>query len=116
MASWDTVWHVRLTAKLLQVISCRLLVQFVQKMITNQSLILQVGEKIICLKCLNGLPQGSVLAPLLVNTHTSDLPEMQAKKHVHTHDICIADTGNGLYRTEGNLSQGVDILTPDFQQ
>lgn len=40
---------------------------------------------------------------------------MQAKKYVHADGICIADTGNNCHTTEGNLSQGKDILTTHCQ-
>lgn len=114
---YNTVWHDGLTAKLLEVIPCRLMMWFIQDMISNQSFILQVWKKISCLKHLhNDLPQGSLLAPFLFIIYIYTYNFMQAKKCVYIDTICIADTGNDFQRIEGNLNQDMSALTTYFHQ
>ena len=38
----------------------------------------------------NGLPQCSVLAPVLFNLYTNDLPATQGRKFIYADDICLA--------------------------
>jgi len=43
----------------------------------------------------NDVPQGSVLAPLLFNNYTSDLPTTVSRKYAYANDLAImhAETG-----------------------
>lgn len=72
MAAYDTVWHRGLTCKLLRLLPDRHMVSMIMELIQNRSFILTTGSgqrsRLRCLK--NGVPRGSVLAPLLYNIHT----------------------------------------------
>ena len=87
-AAYDTVWHRGLKLKLNNVIPDKSLVNFSMTLIASRSFIMHVGadrSKQRFMK--NGVPQGSVLAPLLFNLYTSDLPKTQSKKYIYADDI-----------------------------
>ena len=83
-AAYDTVWHRGLTCKLLRLLSDNHMVRMFMKLIQNRSFTLTTGDskqsRLRRLK--NSVPQGSVLALLLFNIYTYDLPSMISRKIV----------------------------------
>jgi len=64
----------------------------------------------------DGLPQGSVLAPLLFNTYTADLPLTQSRKFIYADDIALATQSSDIARTEATLSKDLSTLKDYFKK
>ena len=52
----------------------------------------------------NGLPQGSVLAPTLFNLYTTDLPVTISRRFIYADDICFGTQAQTFAELECNLS------------
>ena len=91
------------------------IVNFIMTMIASHSFIMHVGadrSKQRLLK--NGVPQGSVLAPLLFNLYTSDLPKTQSKKYIYADDIALMISGKTFGPIEQSLSEDLDNMSRYF--
>ncbi|KAJ3609414.1 hypothetical protein NHX12_023935 [Muraenolepis orangiensis] len=77
-AAYDTVNHRRLLSKILETTRDTRLTELIESMLENRHFFVDLGGKKSRWRRLrNGLPQGSVLAPLLFNIYTNDQPKVQ---------------------------------------
>ena len=116
-AALDTVWHRGLTCKLLRLLPDRHMVHIIMEMVSNRSFTLTTGngQRSRLRRLKNGVPQGSVLAPLLFNIYTSDLPAIISRKYAYVDDLAIMHADGDWLATEGALSKdlfGAAVLIP----
>ncbi|KAJ3582539.1 hypothetical protein NHX12_000503, partial [Muraenolepis orangiensis] len=90
-AAYDTVWHRGLHLKLLRTIPDRHMVKFIMETLSNRSFILQTssGQCSRLRRLKNGVPQGSVLSPMLFNVYIHDLPDTASRKYGYADDLAI---------------------------
>ena len=90
-AAYDTVWHRGLTCKLLRLLPDKHMVRIIMELVRNRSFTLTTGDnkqsRLRRLK--NGVPQGSVLVPLLFNIYTYNLPSMISRNFAYADDLAL---------------------------
>ena len=116
-AAYDTVWHRGHTCKLLRLLPDKHMVRMIMELLRNRSFTLTTSDsKQTRLRRLqNGLPQGSVLAPLLFNIYTYDLSSMSSQKHAYAYNLALLYASCGWKAVEDTLSQDMTILSAYLQ-
>ena len=117
IAAYDTVWHRGLTCKLLRNLLDKHMVCMIMELVRNRSFTLTIGDsKQSWLRRLrNGLPQGSVLAPLLFDIYTYDLPSLTCQKYAYADDLALLYASRDWKAVEDNLSQDMTTLSAYLQ-
>ena len=118
-AAYDTVWRFGLILKLFRMLPDSHMLHFIVEMISNRSFVLKTsdGQQSRLRRLKNGVPQGSVLAPLLLNIYIHDLPDTISKKYDYADDLTILKpTGNGRRLNESTLSQDMSTLALYLRQ
>ena len=116
-AAYDTVCHRDLNCKLLRLLPDKHMVRMIMELVRNRSFTLTPGgSKQSRLRRLrNGLPQGSVLDPLLFNVYTCDLPSMTSQKYAYVDDISLLHASRDWKAAEDTLSQDMTTLSAYLQ-
>ena len=113
-AAYDTVWHHGLTCKLLRLLPDK---HMIMELVRNRSFTLTTGDskqsRLRRLK--NGVPQGSVLVPLLFNIYTYDLPSMISRKFAYADDLALLHSSGNWKDLEGTLCQDMSTLSAYLQ-
>ena len=116
-AAYDTVWHRGLTCKLLRLLPDKHMVKMIMELVRNQSFTLTTGDskqsRLHSLK--SGVLQGSVLAFLLFNIYTYDLPSMISRKFAYADDLALLHSLGNWKGLEEILSQDMSILSLSLQ-
>ena len=109
-AAYDTAWHRGLRLKLQRHITSEKLTNFIMELLTNRSLVLYTdhGQSSKPYRSKNGVAQGSVLAPLLYNLYTADLPSTLSTRYTLPSTL---STRCGLDRRAENLRRDRESTT-----
>ena len=93
------------------------MVRMIMELVRNRSFTLTTGDskqsRLRRLK--NGVPQGSVLAPLLFNIYTYDLPSMISRKFAYADDLALLHSSGNWTDLEGTLNQDMSTLSAYLQ-
>ena len=103
-AAYDTVWHTGLLYKLSNCLPYWF-TRLVDRLLRDPCLRVHMGNNISAWRSQrNGLPQGSVLAPVLFNLYTNDLPVTKDWKFIHADNMCLATQSQHFRQLECSLS------------
>ncbi|KAL4092463.1 hypothetical protein QTP88_026964 [Uroleucon formosanum] len=105
-SAYDSVWKNGLLFKLAKVINCKTLLRLFERLLSDRSFKVHLDGEISKKKVLqNGLPQGSILSPVLFNVYTADIVKTNSRKFIYADDICIVKQGKTFEEIENNLGK-----------
>jgi len=105
--AYDTVWHRGLICKLLRLLPDRDMVRKIMEMVGNRSFTFTNGKskRSRSRRLKNGVPQRSVLAPLLFNIYISEMPTTVTRKYAYADDLAIMHADGDWQAVEGVLTK-----------
>ena len=116
-AAYDTVWCEGLLYKLARVMQCKTFLRLFERMLGDRQFHVTLGPtKSKVRKLRNGVPQGSVLAPLLFNIYIADMPETISAKFGYADDWAIAHQSDKIHSLNSVLGYDLDILKTYFDR
>ena len=94
------------------------MVRFISELISNHSVVVKTsdGQQSRLKRINNGVPQGSVLSPLLFNVYIADLPETNSKKYGYADDLALLKVHQDWNTIEETLTQDMSILSSWLKQ
>ena len=89
------------------------MVRMIMELVRNQNFTLTTGDskQSRLRRFKNDVSQGSVLAPLLFNIYTYDLPSMISTKFAYADDLALLHSSGNWKDLEGTLIQDISTLS-----
>ncbi|KAJ4948927.1 hypothetical protein JOQ06_020448 [Pogonophryne albipinna] len=117
-AAYDTVNHRRLLSKILETTRDTRLTELIESMLENRHFFVELeGKKSRWRRLRNGLPQGSVLAPLLFYIYTNNQPKsVDTRRFIYADDLGIGAQATDFKTVEDRLSNALAELTPYYER
>ena len=99
--------------KLLRLLPDRHIVNMIMELVRNRSFTLTTGNisKSRLRRLKNGMSQGSVLASVLFNIYTYDLPDTISRKYASSDDLAIMHSARDWFSLEGTLSHDLGTIS-----
>ena len=111
--AYDTVNHRALLLKLAKTIKNSTIVKVIESLLNNQRFFVEMnGKRSRWRVQKNGLPQGSVLAPMLFNIYTNDQPHFNnIRRFIYADDLCLATQAKSFNTIEQRLTGALESLS-----
>ena len=112
-AAYDTVNHRILIQKLYNAIQDSQLCRVFQNILSNRRLYVELNSaRSIWTKQKNGLPQESVLSPILFNIYTNDQPIHDGTRNfIYADDLCVTAKYSSFTEVETTIGDALEELT-----
>lgn len=116
--AFDSVWHNGIVYKMIDFGFPLYLIKTIQSFLTNRRFRVYVNSKASSLQHVYaGVPQGSVLGPVLYNVYTSDFPRLPAcGTAIYADDTGIFSSHEFSLNIETNLQNAIRILVDYFNK
>ena len=117
--AFDSVWHEGLIVKLKNFNFPTYIVRIIQSYLSNRTLQVNYqNSRSERLPVRAGVPQGSILGPILYNIFTSDLPELPqgCQKSLFADDTGLSAKGRSLRVICSRLQKSLDIFSSYLQK
>ncbi|KAI8493396.1 hypothetical protein Bbelb_287930 [Branchiostoma belcheri] len=112
-AAYDTVNHRALLTKVAHITKNTKVVRIIESLLTNRRFFVEMdGKRSRWRTQKNGLPQGSVLAPMLFNIYTNDQPTFNnIRRFIYADDLCLATQSKSFKVIEKRLEDALESLS-----
>ena len=93
------------------------MVRIIETLLSNRRFFVEMeGRKSRWRNQKNGLPQGSVLSPMLFNIYTNDQPTFNnIRRFIYADDLCLATQDKSFTTIEKRLSDAIEVLSQYYR-